>query len=71
MITVLKSQSEQSDYPDGCLQITAENEVDAFELGQIFADLIAAKKEVVRLVRGDSVSIRVPLQPEIDYGTKS
>lgn len=55
--------SEQLDYENGCIQISADNQAEAFRLGLLFADLGMNGLEALHYNSEwlDKESIRIPL----------
>jgi hypothetical protein len=64
VIVEYKKINEQSDYSDGCIEITATNAKDAFKIGRMFGEMESQCIESVmsRDSGLDEVSIRVPLR---------
>ncbi len=57
--------NEQSDYENGCIEISTSDQIQAFELGRLFSKLINNKFKTVSLDCNETVAIRIPLTMEL------
>lgn len=57
----IKSEEEQIDFKNGCIQLTPTSNLEAFKLGRIFAQLVDEGFEVTKSI-STFPFIRIPLR---------